>query len=64
MTYLEAKMILDPATSRDYIRDNKLEVEDVEEACRVACKALDKVIHLEEDLRSIMINKYMEDDLK
>ena len=51
MTYLEAKMILDPETSRDYIRNNMLEVEDVEEACRVACEAIDKLLKTEDDLK-------------
>ena len=51
MTYIEAKMILDPETSSDYIRNKMLELEDVEEACRVSCEAIDRLLKMEDDLK-------------
>ena len=63
MTYKEARMILDLKTSTEYLLKNDLGLEAIEEACRVACEALDKVINLEEDLRLKMLEK-LEDDLK
>ena len=51
MTVEEAIQILDPETSREYIKNNEIYLQEVNEACEIACNIMRQWLLMEDDLK-------------